>query len=91
MLSAHLPCYTGLGFCKAGVANLHELTTPAYFITGGIAHSASRRYLVYSEADFEVYVAPMGVKFGMEEGLKVSSKPNFTPIGATTRVQDPKN
>jgi len=51
------------------------------------------RYLVYSEADFEVFrpalqgrhVAPMGVKFGMEEGTS-SSMPNFTPIGATTRV-----
>jgi len=47
------------------------------------------RYLVYSEADFEVFapqgrhVAPMGVKFGTEEGTSV---PNSTPIGATTRV-----
>jgi len=58
--------------------------------TGSIAHSANRRYLVYSEANFEVFrpqgrhVALMGVKFGMEEGT--SSMPNFTPIGATTRV-----
>jgi len=42
------------------------------------------RYLVYSEVDFEVFgpqgrhVAPMGVKFG--------TVPNFTSIGATTRV-----
>ena len=29
-------------------------------------------------------VAPMGVKFGMEEGPSVpSSMPNFTPVGAT--------
>ena len=28
--------------------------------------------------------APVEVKFGMEEGT--SSMPNFTPIGATTRV-----
>jgi len=37
-------------------------------ITGSIALSASRRYLVYSEADFEVFrpaAAPMGVKFGI--------------------------
>jgi len=73
------------------VANLHDLTTPAYFITGRIARSASLRYLVYSVAPQGRHVAPMGVKFGMEEGLKVSSKPNFTPIGATTRVQNPKN
>jgi len=50
------------------------------------------RYLINSEADFEVFrtqgrhIAPMGVKYGMEEGM-----PNFTPIGATTRVQNPKN
>ena len=42
------------------------------------------RYLVYSEADFEVFapqgphVAPMEVKFGMEEGSP--SIPNFTPL-----------
>ena len=46
------------------------------------------RYLVYSEADFEVFrpqgrhVAPMEVKFGKVP----SSMPNFTPIGATTKV-----
>ena len=45
------------------------------FITGNIARSASRRYLVYSEADFEFFapkgqhVAPMGVKFGTEHVL----------------------
>ena len=33
------------------------------------------------------HVAPMGVKFGMEDGTSVpSSMPHFTPIGATTRV-----
>jgi len=32
----------------------------------------------------------MGVKFGMEEGTFPSSMPNFTPIGATIRVYDPK-
>jgi len=56
--------------------------------TGSIARSASRRYLIYSEADFEFFfapqgrhVAPMGVKFGTD-----SSMPNFTPIGATVMV-----
>jgi len=59
--------------------------------TGSTAHSTTRQYLIYSEADFEV-VGPTGathctdamtVKFGMEEGPKVSSSmPNFTPIGA---------
>ena len=44
------------------------------FITGGIARSASCRYLIYSEADFEVFHptgatrCTDGVKIGMEEG-----------------------
>jgi len=52
--------------------------------------SASRRYLVYSEADFEVFRpagatrCTDGVKFGMEEGTVLHAK--FHPIGATTRV-----
>jgi len=32
---------------------------------------------------YTLVVAPMGVKFGMEEGT--SSMPNFTPIGATSK------
>jgi len=36
------------------------------------------------------HVAPMGVKFGVEEGTEGveegSSTPNFTPIGVKTRV-----
>ena len=70
--------------------------------TGSIASSASRRYLVYSEVDFEVFrpagrhVAPMGVKFGMGEGtargpLVPPSVPNFTPIGPTCRPCGAKN
>jgi len=48
-----------------------------YFVLLPAALCAAQtcRYLVYSEADFEVFfalqgrhVAPMGVKFGMEEG-----------------------
>jgi len=64
----------------AGVAKNVEFL----FVTGSIARSASRRYLVYLEADLRFFaphgrhVAPMGVKFGTE--------PNFTPIGATARV-----
>jgi len=55
------------------------------------------RYLIYSEADFEVFRpagatrCTDGVKFGTEDGggdlrSVPSSVPNFTPIGATTRV-----
>ena len=66
--------------------------------TGSIARSARRRYLIYPEADFEVFalevfapagrhVAPMGVKYGMEEG---NAGPllhaKFHPIGAMVRV-----
>jgi len=43
--------------------------------TGNIARSATRRYLIYSEADFEFFFAqqgrhitPTGVKFGKEKG-----------------------
>jgi len=60
------------------------------FLPAALRAAQICRYLVYSEADFEVFrpqgrhVAPMGVKFGTEEGT--SSVPNFTPIGATTRV-----
>ena len=55
--------------------------------TGSIARSAKRRYLSYSEADFEVFRltgatrCKDGVKFGTE-----TSVPNFTLIGATIRV-----
>ena len=52
-----------------------------------------RRYLSYSEDDFQVFFAPqgrhdapMGVKFGTEEGTVPSSMPNFTPIGATIKA-----
>jgi len=51
------------------------------------------------------HVAPMGVKFGVEEKTEgvqegtegpllpsvPSSTPNFTSIGAKTRVKDPQN
>ena len=55
------------------------------FITGSIARSASRRYLVYSVADFEV--ATLCTDGGeIWHGGRDSSVPNFTTIGATTRV-----
>ena len=46
--------------------------------TVSIARSATCRYLIYSEADFEVFrpagatLAPIGVKFGTEEGTEDS-------------------
>jgi len=44
-------------------------------ITGSIARSATRRYLSYSEADYDDFRSPLEVKFGTEEG----TVPNFTP------------
>jgi len=38
----------------------------------------------FSFGSYTLTVAPMGVKFGVEEGT-TSSTPNFTPIGATYR------
>jgi len=56
--------------------------------TGSITRSATCRYVVYSEADFEVF-RPAGTTHctdGVKFGTKVSSVPNFTPIVATIRV-----
>jgi len=62
-------------------------------VTGGIARSASRRYLIYSDADFEVF-RPTGAT-RCTDGGKIwrgvpSSMPNFTPIGAKTRATGPQ-
>jgi len=68
-----------------------QTSRAAAFINGSIARSATRRYLSYTEVDFEVYRPAAatrcndGVKFGMEEGT-VPSLPNFTPIGETISV-----
>jgi len=48
------------------------------FVTGSIARSASSRYLICSEADFEVF-RHAGATRCTDGGI-------FTPIGATTRV-----
>jgi len=67
---------------------------PLSLVISSIARSATRRYLSYSEADFEVF-RPAGAtrwtdggEIGMEEGPSVpSSMPNFTPsVHATLRV-----
>ena len=60
-------------------------------ITGSIARSASRRYLIYSEADLEVF-RPEGETRCTDGGeIWHVGVPNFTPIGAMVRVQDPQN
>jgi len=62
----------------------------ARFRHGGFG---GRRYIVYSEADFEVFRpagatrCTDGVKFGTEEGTYGPLlRAKFHPIGATTRV-----
>jgi len=54
-----------------------------------IARSAIRRYLICSEADFEVF-RPAGAT-RCTDGGEIWHGANFTPIGATTTVEDPKN
>jgi len=61
-------------------------------ITSSIARSETRRYLIYSEADFKVFCpagatrCTDGVKFGTE----ATSVPNLTPIGAKIGYRIPK-
>ena len=53
-------------------------------ITGSIARSARRRYLIYSEADFEVFRPARATR--CTNGGEIwhgGSVPNFTAIGAT--------
>ena len=58
-------------------------------ITGSIARSARRRYIIYSEADFEVFRpagatrCTDGVTFGTKEGTGPLPRAKFHPIGAT--------
>jgi len=73
-----------------------QLSKPCYIITGSIARSETRRYLSYSETDFEVFRPEGatrridGVKFGVEDGTEGPLGPllqaKFHPIGATIRV-----
>ena len=79
------------------VSSKHLVFVFSFFITGSIARSASRRYLVYSEAHFEV-LRPAGatrctdgVKFVAEEETKGgSSAPNFTPWVQRQGCRTPK-
>ena len=72
----------------AGVAKNVE-----FFLPAALREAQTCRYLVYSEADFEVFRpagatrCTDGVEIWHGKGdLVPSSMPNFTPIGATTRV-----
>ena len=63
-----------------------KLATTHYF-TGGIARSASRQYLVYSEADFEARCTEEGEILECRRGPSVPLlHAKFHTIGSTTRV-----
>jgi len=82
-----------------------KLSTPIHLspllkkvlVTGSIARSATCRYLIYSEADFEVFRHARATRctdWGWNLAWRrtvPSFMLNFTPIGATTRLWDPKN
>ena len=73
----------------AGVAKNDE------FLPAALRAAQTCRYLVYSEADFEVF-RPAGATRCTDwgeiwHGKVPSSMPNFTPIGATIMVLDPQN
>jgi len=76
-------CPYGMTRCRHLSNNIEPsvYTATMRLITGIIAHSATYRYLAYSEADFEIFhVAPMGgAKFGMEEGTEVPSPCQISP------------
>jgi len=89
---AHVYCGQTVAHCIFALWFLLSFS----FFTGSIACSASRRYLIYSEADFEDF-HPTGATRctdggeiwhgGRDRRSTVSlSMPNFTPFGATTRV-----
>ena len=83
LLTTHLPwCSTSRGFLRDSWSLL-----PA-----ALREAQTCRYLVYSEANFEVF-RPAGATRCTDGGEiwhgggdLPSSMPNFTPIGATTRV-----
>ena len=62
-----------------------------YIVTGSISCGARRRYLSYSEADFEVYRPARATR--CTDGGEIwhgGMTPNFTSIGATIRYRTPK-
>ena len=92
-------CATFTFYCGGSIVIMNDYVL---LITGSIARRATCRYLIYSEADFEVF-RPAGAthctdwapKFHPQFGgeiwhrggdQKLPSMPNFTPIGATVRV-----
>jgi len=66
-----------------------------HLITGSIARSTTRRYLSYSEADFEVFRLAGATRCTDRGGIwhrgDLLLHAKFHPNGATVRVQDPQN
>ena len=76
-------------FGEARISQAAGVAKNVEFLPAALREAQTCRYLVYSEANFEVF-RPAGATRctdGGEIWHKVpSSMPNFTPIGATTRV-----
>jgi len=65
-----------------------QITPHLRLLPAALRVAQACRYLIYSEADFEVFRRAGATR--CTDGVKCGM-PNFTPIGATTRVYDPKN
>jgi len=65
----------------------HRVAKNVEFLSVALRAPQTCRYLIYSEADFEVF-RPAGATRCADGGeiWHGASLPNFTPIGATTRV-----
>ena len=75
---------------RASLVNLtFAISPPDKLLPAALRAAQTCRYLIYSDADFEGF-RPTGATRctdGVKLGTEVpSSVPNFTPIGATTRV-----
>ena len=87
---------TFVPICSGTVAHLHvvasrlaQTATAELFLPAALRAAQTCRYLVYSEADFEVF-RPAGAT-RCTDGGEIwhgggDRRPNFTPIGETTRV-----
>jgi len=79
-ITPKVPINTNVGLCIA-------MAISTYIITGSIAHSAMRRYLIYSRGRFWGFLPRRGDtlhRWGWNLGGG-SSMPNFIPISATCR------
>jgi len=85
-VSQTLRCWTdGATYIRQG--GHHVGHWRKFLVTGSIARSASRRYLIYSEADFEVF-RPAGVTSCTDWGER--NLANFTPSVQRQWCRTPK-